>query len=172
MPGRKNDTMIVPKKNRLAIYSFLFKEGVICAEKTQSLRKHEHVEVPNIHVLQLMRSLKSRDFVKENFSWQWFYYSLTNEGIEYLREYLHVSGDTVPNTLKKASKPQPPPSFGNRRNMDSGDRRPRGDRDGYRGAKKMDGAPGDFKPSYGGMRGGRGGMRGRRGGFGGRAGEQ
>jgi len=59
----------------------------------------------------LMQSLRSRGFVKEVFNWQYLYYILTDEGVEHLREYLHISEDTVPNTLKKATKPQPPPSF-------------------------------------------------------------
>jgi hypothetical protein len=29
----------------------------------------------------------------------WYYYTLTDEGIEYLRQYLHVSADTKPKTL-------------------------------------------------------------------------
>eukprot|EP00462_Mataza_sp_D1_P002003 CAMPEP_0175102958 /NCGR_PEP_ID=MMETSP0086_2-20121207/8769_1 /TAXON_ID=136419 /ORGANISM="Unknown Unknown, Strain D1" /LENGTH=232 /DNA_ID=CAMNT_0016377913 /DNA_START=26 /DNA_END=725 /DNA_ORIENTATION=- len=103
--------MLVPKKNRLAIYSFLFKEGVMVAPKNYEI-KHAQVEVPNLHVIKLMTSLKSRGYVREQFSWQWFYWALTNEGIEYLREYLHVPADTVPNTLKKSKTPQPPPSFG------------------------------------------------------------
>jgi len=144
--------MLVPKKNRLAVYSYLFKEGVLCAKKDFGKIKHAQIEVPNLQVLNLMKSLTSRGLVKQNFSWQYFYYSLTNEGIEYLREYLHVSADTVPATLKKSNKVQPPPSFGANR---GGERRGgRGGRDGYRGDK--DGrAPSSFNPEFGG-RGGRG----------------
>ena len=32
-----------------------------------------------------MKSLRSRGFVRETFNWQWLYYYLTDEGIEYLR---------------------------------------------------------------------------------------
>merc|ERR1719310_1295942 len=164
--------MLVPKKNRMAVYSYLFKEGVLCAKKDYGKIKHGQIEVPNLQVLKLMQSLHSRGYVKENFSWQWFYYSLTNEGIEYLREFLHVSNDTVPATLKKSNKPQQPPSFGqNRYGGGRGGRGGRG-RDGYRGDKDT-GAPRSFNPEYGGGRGGgfgrgggRGGFRGGRGGFG------
>jgi len=170
-------TMLVPKKNRLAVYSYLFKEGVMVAPKNFAI-KNALVEVPNLHVVKLMQSLHSRGYVAQQFNWQWFYYKLTNEGIEYLREYLHVSADTVPATLKKASKPQPPPSFG----RFGGDRGGRGGsrgggRDGYRSgprdgdAGKESGAPGGFRPEFGDRRGrggfGRGGARGGRGGRGG-----
>jgi small subunit ribosomal protein S10e len=38
-------------------------------------------------------------------TWRYYYWYLTNEGIEYLREYLNLSADVVPNTLKKATRP-------------------------------------------------------------------
>jgi hypothetical protein len=34
------------------------------------------------------------------------------QGIEFLRETLHLPAETVPATLKKSEKPQAPPSFG------------------------------------------------------------
>lgn len=171
--------MLVPKKNRLAVYTYLFKEGVIVAKKDHTMQKHGQVEVPNLHVVKLLQSLKSKGLVKEIFSWRWFYYTLTNEGIDYLRDYLHVSADTVPATLKKPTKPQPAPSFGSQsRGGGRGGRGGRGgggrgggrggfrgDRDGYRGPPKSAGAPGDFNPEFsggrgGGCGGGRGGGRG------------
>jgi hypothetical protein len=36
------------------------------------------------------------------FNWQYFYWFLTDEGIQYLRGFLHLPDDIVPNTLKKA----------------------------------------------------------------------
>jgi predicted transcriptional regulator len=33
-----------------------------------------------------MQSLTSKGLVKTQFSWQWYYYTLTDEGIDYLRE--------------------------------------------------------------------------------------
>jgi len=168
--------MLVPKKNRLAVYSYLFKEGVIVTKKDHSMTKHPQVEVPNLHVCKLLISLKSREVVKEKFNWQYLYYTLTDKGIEYLRDYLHVSEDTVPATLKKPSKPQPPPSFGAGR-VDGGERGERGEggrgggrggfrggRGGYRGPRDGDAGAGGDESSGG--RGGRGGFG--RGGFGGR----
>lgn len=45
-----------------------------------------------------MRSLFSRKFVTEIFSWQWHYYFLTNEGVNFLREYLGLPSNVIPNT--------------------------------------------------------------------------
>jgi small subunit ribosomal protein S10e len=164
--------MLVPKKNRLAVYSFLFKEGVIVTKKDHTMTKHPQIEVPNLHVCKLMQSLCSREVVKEKFNWQYLYYTLTDKGIEYLREYLHVSEDTVPATLKKSSKPQPPASFGQAGG--EGGERGRGGfrggrggagRGGYRGPRE-DGAAPEAGASRGGFaaRGDRGGARGGRGG--------
>lgn len=33
-----------------------------------------------------MQSLTSKGYVKTQFSWQWYYYTLTPEGLDYLRE--------------------------------------------------------------------------------------
>lgn len=93
--------MLLPKKNRLAVYSYIFKEGVMVAPKDTIKPKHDNVDVPNLQVIKLMTSLKSRGYVKESFSWMWYYWYLTDEGIEYLRDYLHLPPEIVPDTLKK-----------------------------------------------------------------------
>merc|ERR1712224_1063545 len=100
-------TMLVPKKDRKIIYNNLFKEGVMVAKKDCTKAKHDDEELPvkNIYVIKLLTSLKSRGYVTEKFSWQWYYWYLTNEGIEYLREYLHLPEEIVPATLKKSSRP-------------------------------------------------------------------
>jgi small subunit ribosomal protein S10e len=71
------------------------------AKKDPNAAKHHTLEVPNLHVMKLMQSLKSRGYVKEQFNWGWFYWFLTNEGIEYLRDFLHLLPEVVPDTLKK-----------------------------------------------------------------------
>eukprot|EP00455_Lapot_gusevi_P020817 TRINITY_DN21_c0_g1_i2.p1 TRINITY_DN21_c0_g1~~TRINITY_DN21_c0_g1_i2.p1 ORF type:complete len:196 (+),score=81.92 TRINITY_DN21_c0_g1_i2:85-672(+) len=186
--------MLVPKKNRLAVYSALFRDGVICAKKDVFAPKHHELEVPNLHVIKLLQSLKSQGLVTELFNWNWYYWALKNEGIEFLRSYLHLPAEIVPATLKKSSKPltRSTPRF-EEGGRGRGRGRGRGGRDEYR--KRADGAPRGFNPEFqegeaapaaaegeaqpeGGFRGrggrgGRGGFRGRggRGGFrGGRGG--
>merc|ERR1712073_129902 len=94
--------MLMPKKNRVAIYEHLFKEGVMVAEKNFNAPKHPELEaVPNLQVIKALTSLKSRGYVKEQFAWRHHYWSLTNEGIQYLRDYLHLPPEIVPATLKR-----------------------------------------------------------------------
>jgi small subunit ribosomal protein S10e len=142
--------MIIPKKNRIAVYSYLFKEGVAVAQK-RCFGKHEAVDVPNLEFRMLMKSLVSRGYVRETFSWQWHYFYLTNEGIDYLREYLNLPMEIVPATLKKqASRPARPAGAGAER----------GEYDGGGGGRGFGRGRGGYR-SEGGGRGGRGFGRGR-----------
>merc|ERR1719183_65847 len=49
-----------------------------------------------------MKSLKSKNFVSELYSWNHLYYCLNAEGVEALKEYLGMKGQTfIPETFKK-----------------------------------------------------------------------
>ncbi|PNH11632.1 40S ribosomal protein S10-2, partial [Tetrabaena socialis] len=176
--------MLIPKKNRREVYKYLFKEGVLQAEKDYNLPEHAEIPgVPNLQVIKLMQSFKSKELVTERFSWRHYYWFLTNKGIDYLREYLNLPSEIVPATLKKSNRPleRGPPMRG------GGDRPPRregafgapreggfggpreGGREGYRGAPREGGgfgrggdkvssacagAPGSYAPQFGGGGGG------------------
>merc|ERR1719321_2651089 len=43
--------------------------------------------------------MKSRGYVKENFSWQHYYWFLTDEGITYLQEYLNLPPSVQPKSM-------------------------------------------------------------------------
>jgi len=149
--------MLISKQNRRIIYENLFKEGVLVAKKDFNLPKHDDLDVPNLEVIKALQSLTSKGLVKTRFSWQFYYYTLTPEGVEYLREWLHLPGEIVPATHKKASRPPRPaqPTHGPQHDGEGGGYRPR-ERDEYRG-KKEGGAPEGFRPQYAGV--GRGGSR-------------
>ena len=100
--------MFIPKQHRIATFSYLFKEGVCVVKKDTASPTHPHIEGPtNLEVLMLMKSLESRGYVRITFSWQYNYCYLTEEGIEYLREYLALPAEIVPATHKKqASRPE------------------------------------------------------------------
>ncbi|KAI8929390.1 Plectin/S10 domain-containing protein, partial [Entophlyctis helioformis] len=96
--------MLILKEDRKKIYQYLFQEGVFVVKKDTHLAKHADVDVPNLQVMKALQSLESRGFVKSQFSWQYYYYFLTNEGIEYLREFLHLPAEIVPRTFIKTTK--------------------------------------------------------------------
>lgn len=48
--------MLMPKKERMAIYEHLFKEGVMVAEKDFHAPKHPELEtIKNLHVIKAMQ---------------------------------------------------------------------------------------------------------------------
>lgn len=85
-----------------------------------------------------MRSFRSKGYVTETFNWQYYYWYLTNEGIEYLRTYLALPAEIVPATLKQptsVSRPTGAPEPREKKTGPGGDFKPsfeRGNRDGYR----------------------------------------
>lgn len=130
--------MWIPKENRVATFAYLFKEGVLVVKKDTRSATFPAIEGPtNLEVLMLMKSLESRGFVRITFNWQYNYCYLTDEGIEYLRQYLALPPEIVPNTHKKsAQRPAMHESAGGSDKFGSGGDRPpafRGDRE-YRGA--------------------------------------
>ncbi len=153
--------MLMPKKNRVAIYEHLFKEGVMVAKKDTHLPKHPELEaVTNLQVIKTMTSLKSRGYVKEQFAWRHYYWYLTNEGIQYLRDYLHLPPEIVPSTLKRqtrseAARPRPSGAGDSSRRFGDKD----GDRAAYRrapggssdkaGAAGPGSAPMEFRGGFG-----------------------
>ena len=140
------------------------------ARKDYNAPKHEELDVPNLQVIKAMQSLTSKGYVKTRFSWQYYYYTLTNEGLDYIREWfelselnlfcvpdakvhlnrLHLPAEIVPATHKKPARP-PRPAVA-RPGGDGAYRAPRGDRDDYRRRDaKEEGAPSEFRPRFGGV---------------------
>ncbi|XP_049903161.1 plectin-like isoform X5 [Epinephelus moara] len=99
--------MLMPLRELRAIYEVLFRDGVMVAKKDKRPQaKHPEIEgVSNLQVIRAMGSLKSRGYVKETFAWRHFYWYLTNEGIVYLRDYLHLPPEIVPASLQRIRKP-------------------------------------------------------------------
>jgi len=93
--------VLVSKENKRKIYEYLLNEGVIVVKKDSYLPKHQQLAVPNLHVQMIVKSLKSKGFLQEVFSWQWAYYTITNKGVAFLVKELALPADIVPATFKK-----------------------------------------------------------------------
>lgn len=96
----------------LFLVYFNSEEGVCFAKKDYNLAKHPEIDVPNLQVIKLMQSFKSKEYVRETFGWMHYYWFLTNDGIEHLRTYLNLPSEIVPATLKKSAKPPGRPMGG------------------------------------------------------------
>ncbi|KAJ9462216.1 40S ribosomal protein S10-1 [Diplonema papillatum] len=95
--------MLIATKNREEILQYLFREGVIVAEN-KNQKTHAVLSVTNLEVIQLMRGYASKGYVKKQYAWRHFYWYLTTDGINHLREVLHIPSDIVPATLKKTAR--------------------------------------------------------------------
>ena len=113
---------LISKENRKAIFSYLLNEGVCVVKKDTKLPTNPHIfvektvgegsvqkPIPNLHVMMAMRSLESMGHVIHYYNWQHHYYTLTPEGIEYLRRYLGV-----PACVQPATRAAPPRAMGGR----------------------------------------------------------
>ena len=137
--------VLVPTKEKVKIYTYFLQEGVFACKK-DNVSKNETLDIPNLHCFLVMRSLVSRKFATEIFKWQWHYYFLTQEGIQYLREYLGLPNTVIPNTYKveanEEEQKEEGEEGGERRGGErrGGERRgrgkPRGGRGGRRGGKR------------------------------------
>ena len=95
--------VLVSKEERRAIHQYLLKEGVIVVKKDAYLPQHQSVEVPNLHVMMMVKSLKSLGCLNEVYNWGWSYYFLTNKGVSFLIKELGLPVDSkiVPATHAK-----------------------------------------------------------------------
>ncbi|KAE8282540.1 Plectin [Larimichthys crocea] len=96
--------MVMSLADLRAIYERLFQDGVIVAKKDKRPRStHPDVKgVTNLKVIRALGSLRSKGYVRETFAWKHAYYYITNEGIAYLRDYLHLPPEILPAPLKCA----------------------------------------------------------------------
>merc|ERR1711936_1353214 len=98
----------VNKHDRYKIHQFLFQEGVMIANKDRNLVYHDVLtDVKNIHVLLTLKSLASKGYVTETFSWMVRYYTLTETGVTYLRDVLNLDQNVVPKTYFKSRQTRP-----------------------------------------------------------------
>eukprot|EP00766_Chilomastix_caulleryi_P004416 gnl/Chilomastix_caulleri/565.p1 GENE.gnl/Chilomastix_caulleri/565~~gnl/Chilomastix_caulleri/565.p1 ORF type:complete len:97 (+),score=13.99 gnl/Chilomastix_caulleri/565:63-353(+) len=86
----------IPTAHKEQLYRHLFKEGCVVVSSASTMKGHENVKmedgtlIPNLYIKMLMRSMKSRNFARETFSWKRAYYFVTPEGFEHIRSYLEL----------------------------------------------------------------------------------
>ncbi|CAK7902313.1 40S ribosomal protein S10A [[Candida] anglica] len=95
--------MLIPREERKKIHQYLFQEGVVVAKKDFNQPKHDEIDTRNLYVIKALQSLTSKGFVKTQFSWQYYYYTLTDEGVEFLRTELNIPEGILPLTRLKGA---------------------------------------------------------------------
>ena len=99
--------VLVSKAQRREVFKYLLKEGVIVVKKDAYLPLHQHVSsVPNLQVMMIVKSLKSRGCLNQAYNWGWSYYFLTHQGVSYLINELGLPSDSkiLPATYSKKGK--------------------------------------------------------------------
>ena len=91
--------MIVTKDEKISVYTELFKKGVAVVKREKQKNKNSEGLKSKI----LLKSLLSKGLVKETFSWQFYYFTLNDAGVCYLRKYLNIPDKVVPMTHKQPS---------------------------------------------------------------------
>lgn len=83
-------------------------EGVVVAKKDFNAPKHDEIDTKNLFVIKALQSLTSKGYVKTQFSWQYYYYTLTDEGVEFLRHELNIPEGILPLTRLKGAPAERP----------------------------------------------------------------
>ncbi len=106
--------VLISKQQKRMAYAYLLEEGVIVVKKDMHLKKHQVLDMPNLNLICIMRSLFSKKYVSECFCWNWYYYTVTKEGVKFLCQYLGtfwtqlmcigVSEQVLPKTFKAPPK--------------------------------------------------------------------
>ena len=95
--------MIIPTEERIKIHQHFFSEGVMVAKKDARI-VHKETGLRNLHVMKALQSLKSRGYAKEQYVWQHYHWSITDEGVTYLREQLVLPANVVPKTQQRQAE--------------------------------------------------------------------
>ena len=96
--------VLISKEEKRATFEYLLREGVAVVKKDAYMPAHQQITtVPNLHVMMIVKSLKSKGFLNEVYNWGWSYYFLTNAGVKFLIQELGLPADSkiVPATHTK-----------------------------------------------------------------------
>jgi hypothetical protein len=85
-------------------------EGVLYAEKDFNLEKHPEIEVPNLQVIKLMQSFKSKEYVTERFAWRHYYWCVPPASHPSLLQALLPAPKPAPTVVPSASLVSQPES--------------------------------------------------------------
>lgn len=104
----------MPKKNQIAIYELLFKEGVMVAKKDVHMSKYperEDKNRPNLHIMKAMQSWSLETIREGAICLETYLLVHDEQGHEYLRDDHYLPLEMVPATTHRScpetGRPQP-----------------------------------------------------------------
>ena len=107
----------VPQAVKKTVYGHLFKHNGLTMKatiRTQDVdglvyrdANGKQYGCRNLYVNSLMKSLKSRGYVKDTFTWESHYYMLTKSGEDFIRYELDIDVNTRPDPCSKPMVEKP-----------------------------------------------------------------
>jgi small subunit ribosomal protein S10e len=85
--------MYIPKKIKKTILSQLFRDGILVIKLDKKNHRYE-----NLVSIKVMKSLVSKGLVSERYSWNFYYFILKDNGVDYLRKFLNIPNSVTPLT--------------------------------------------------------------------------
>lgn len=86
--------MLIPTKNILAVKRHMLEKRCIVVEDSPK-GNHPVLNIPNLQVLNIMKSLVSKRYVKKTFCWRHGYYFLEDAAVDVLKDQLCMSDDEI-----------------------------------------------------------------------------
>jgi small subunit ribosomal protein S10e len=99
--------VLISKEERQQIYQYLLKEGTLVVKKDVGLPKHQDINVSNLKVMMLCKTLKSKGLLVERFNWQYYYFNLNEDGIRAMCENLGLPTNIRPDYYKAPAVKRP-----------------------------------------------------------------
>jgi len=96
----------IHKSERNTILYYLLKNGVLTLKK-EFVGQHSDTKIDNLKVWMLAKSLNSKGYLNLTFNWRHYYYTLNQDGIEFIKKILGINDDDVkPETHKARNEPE------------------------------------------------------------------
>ena len=87
--------ILISKKQKRQLYVELFKNGVMVVNDYKYEKK-----ISNFITIQVMNSLLSKGFVKKQYTWRVYYFTITEKGVDFIKSYLNFPSYLVPKTYE------------------------------------------------------------------------
>ena len=88
--------MLITKKEKEFVYNEMFRVGILVINKNKKNFSTKEKEIRGFVIIKLLKGLLSKGLVKETFSWKFYYFTLNDKGVEFLRNFLNLPSTVIP----------------------------------------------------------------------------
>ena len=92
----------IPKETEKKVHMSFFRNGALVVEDTVTFEKSEVVaKIPIWHIHMLMQTLVTFGYAKRVHSAGYLYFTITDEGVEFMKAKYYLGAGEVPHTFGK-----------------------------------------------------------------------